>query len=350
MITFIHGPDRLLAREAALSLAASIDPDASNTTWMDARETGTDQVVGAVGAASFFGAPRVVIVTNLLNRTSRDSRAADTGAESSRSSGSDSKVESLLSAVPDQNSLIVFEPDLDSVPAVIKSTEPPITIIAGEPPRGSALVAWIEDAAKRAGAHIDRRTAQFVATTLFPQTWERKPANPRYDRPPDLALVQQEIEKLALAAHPDPITRDHVIALVPGGPDQRLFRFLDAAIVGDLDSAMTELDRLVVAGEEPAMILAQLLGQLELIGVASEANGRDANALARDLGSVTPARMSAIAHSAQRRRFPADSALEVGVTTDRRFKTGRIRRPEEALHQLMVVMAAPSTTHETGRS
>lgn len=340
----------MLAREAALSLAASIDPDASNTTWIDARETGVDQLVGAVGAASLFGAPRVVIVTNLLSRTSRDTRAVDTGADSSRSSGSDSQVKSFLSAVPEQNSLIVFEPDLDSVPAVIKSTEPPITVIAGEPPRGAAFVAWIEEAAKRVGGHIDRRIAQFVAATLFPQTWERKPANPRYDHPPDLALVQQEITKLALAAHPDAITRDHVIALVPGGPDQRLFRFLDAAIAGDLNSAMPELDRLMAAGEEPAMILAQLLGQLELIGVASSANGRDANTLARDLGSVTPARMSAIASSAQRRRFPADSALNVSVATDRRLKTGRIRRPEEALHQLVVAMAASSTTYDAGRS
>jgi DNA polymerase III delta subunit len=347
VIAFIHGPDRLLAREAALALASKSDPDGSNTTWLDARESNIDQVIGAVGAPSFFGSPRVVIVANLLSRTSR---GASSTAGSTRSSGSDAQIKALLAAVPEQNCLILFEPELDAAPAAVKTADQQVTIIAGEPPRGTHLVAWIEKTVGTAGAKIDRRTAQFLAETLFPQTWDRKPANPRYDRPPDLALLSQEIEKLALAAHPEPITRDLVAALVPGGPDQRLFRFLDAASGGDLRSAVGELERLTNAGEDPAMLLAQALGQVELMAVASAGSGRDPGTVSRDLGSVTAARISAITSSAQRSRLPVAASLAGGAAIDRRLKTGRIRRPEEALHQLLVAMSAPDFTRETGRS
>jgi DNA polymerase III delta subunit len=351
LIAFIHGPDRLLAREAALAFATRFDPDGSNTTWFDARESGTDQLIGAIGAASFFGAPRVVIVSNLVSRTTREAKGASTDAASrGRSSGANAELEALLAAVPDQNCLVLFEPEMDAPPAAIKSAKPPMTIVAGEPPRGAALVAWIEGAAGRAGARIDRRTAQFLAETLFPQTWDRKPANPRYDHPPDLALLSQEIEKLALATHPDPISRDHVLALVPGGPDQRVFRFLDAAINGELRAAIGELERLTNAGEEPAMLLAQMLGQVELAAVATKAGGRDANSVSRDLGSITPARMSAVMSSAQRRRLPVDESLAGGAMIDRNLKTGRIRRPEDALQHLLLALAAPASARETGRS
>ena len=91
------------------------------------------------------------------------------------------------------------------------------------------------------------------------------------------------------------------------------------------------------------MLLAQLLGQVELMAVASAATGRDPGSVARELGSITPSRMSAIANSAHRRRTPADASLDVGASIDRHLKTGRIRRPEEALHQLLLAMSAPES-------
>ena len=124
-------------------------------------------------------------------------------------------------------------------------------------------LAWIESAALGAESRIDRRTAQRLAETLYPQTWQRKPSNTRYDRPPDLALLETEIEKLALAAHPGSITIDHISLLTPSVPDQRVFRFLDAALMGDLRAGLDELERLIAGGEEPAMLLAQLLSQME---------------------------------------------------------------------------------------
>lgn len=340
MIVFVHGPDRLFAREAALAHTRAIDPDESSTTWIDAREAATDQIISMIGAASFFGAPRVVVVSSLLTRPSRDGKF----------SRADAELKALLAAVPADNCLMLFEPDMDAPPAAIKSATPAVTILGGEPPRGIALLAWIEETADRAGTQIDRRTAQLLAETIFPQTWDRKPSNPRYDRPPDMALLRGEVEKLALASYPDAITRNHILALIPSGQDQRVFRFLDASTAGKIDAAHRELEQLLIAGEEPAMLLAQLLGQAELMAIASQSARRDHNTIARDLGTVTPSRMSAVANSAQRHRLPAAASLDVAAAIDRSLKTGRIRRPGDALYQLMLAMAAPEPAPGAGRS
>ncbi|MGH2616855.1 MAG: DNA polymerase III subunit delta, partial [Thermomicrobiales bacterium] len=294
--------------------------------------------------------PRVVVVTDLLGRAARDATRSDSGSpDDERPSPSRSVLAPLLSSVPQDNCLILLEPAMTSAPAAVKSAAPPVTVIAGEPPRGSALVAWIEEAAQRVESRIDRRTAQLLAETLFPQTWDRKASNPRFDRPPELALLTQEIAKLALAAHPDPIGPEHVREHVHVGPNQRVFRFLDASLGGDLRSAVNELERLAAAGEEPAMLLAQLLGQVELMTVAAAAGSRDAGTVARDLGNISQGRMSAVMASA--RRPSAGSGLVTNsVTADRNLKTGRTQHPQDALHQLVLSLGSPSSERHQGRS
>ncbi len=349
VITFIHGPDRFLAHEAARSIAARSDPDGVNTSWVDGKEISVEQIVASIGAVSFFGGARVVVVSDFLARTSRD--AASPAEESeSRPSKQITGLTELVEAVPENHHLIFLESTLLSAPAALKSAAPHATIFAAEPPRGSELTAWIGEAAIRAGSRIDRRAAQFLAETLYPQTWNAKPNNPRYDRPPDMARITGEVEKLALSAHPDPISTKHVEDLVTGGPDRRLFRFIDAAVAGDVATATTELDRLMSAGEEPALLLAQALGQIELLTIAQTAGRRDASTVARDLGSISSSRISAIANSARRLGQFTSNMAEIAVQIDRRLKTGRIRRPEDALHQLIAELAAcRQSTHVAGR-
>lgn len=349
MIALVHGPDRFLAREAALAIAAEVDPEGANTSWLDGRETPMQRIIGAIGSVSFFGAPRVVVVSDLLARAGGDTGTNDGGSETAaRPSRGASEIAALVAATPPTHCLIFFEPALHSAPAAFKTAAPDAKVIAGEPPRGAALVAWIVAAMDRAGTRGDRRTAQLLAQTLYPQTWDRKPNNPRFDRPPDLALLTNEIAKLAAAAHPEPIAAEHIRALVAGGPDQRLFRFTDAALAGDLRGAFVELERLLAAGEEPAMLLAHLLGQVELSAVAVAAGGRDSGEVARDLTTVTPSRMSAVMASARKQSRHGGLEVAGGVAIDRGLKTGRLRRPEDALHDLILALAT-ARVQQTGR-
>lgn len=348
MIYFVHGPDRYLARAAAREIAVGVDPDGANTTWLDGRETPLDRIIAAIGAASLFGNTRVVVVSDLLARAGRDAGASEAEADD-RPARNNPALASLAGAAPDSHCLILLEPSLGGPPAALKSAAPAATIVAGEPPRGPALLAWIEEAARLAGSRIDRRAARDLAESLYPQTWNSKPNNPRYDRPPDMALLTQEIEKLALAAHPDPIESSHVATLITSGPDQRLFRYVDAALAGELRVATAELDRLVAAGEEPAMILAQTLGQIELAAVARAAGGRNPASVARDLGTVSASRMSAVTGASRRQLVGHANPVEVAVQIDRRLKTGRIRLPEDALLELMAMLSEPAA-RKAGRS
>ncbi len=351
VIYFIHGPDRLLAREAARVVAQAADPDNANTTWLDGREIPLDRIIAAIGTVSFFGGSRVVVVTGLLDRAERDAEPSGANIADDGSRGRNTAtLAALVGAVPDEHCLILLESGLSSPPAALKTVAPDAKVISGEPPRGAALVTWIAETASNAGARFSRQAAQFLAETLFPQTWDRAPSNPRYDRPPDMALLTQEIEKLALAAYPEEIGREHISALIPGGPDQRVFRFLDAALSGDLRTTTTELDRLAAAGDELAMVLAQLLGQIELTAVAIAAGDRDASAIARDLGSISASRMSAILSSSRRQPSRDGAAVNAGVASDRALKTGRMRRPEDALQDLIAALANTSAQRNTDRS
>jgi DNA polymerase III delta subunit len=352
VIYFIHGPDRLLAREGALAIAGDLDPDGSNTTWLDGREVSITDVASAVGTASFFDSPRIVIVTDLFARAGRDSDPTQsTGADEERPGRGRAELESLVSAVPESHHLVILEPSLSSVPTAFKRVVPGAKVIAGEAPRGPALVAWIEAAAIKAESRIDGRAAQRLAETLYPQSWDRKPSNPRYDRPPDVARLTAEIGKLALAAHPGSITVDHVATMTPGAPDPRVFQFLDAALAGDLRAGVDKLERLIAGGEEPAMLLAQLLGQIELTAITAAAGSKNADAVARDLGTVAPGRLSAVMATTRRRPPQGVHHVATGSLADRNLKTGRARNPEDALRDLVLELAAPpprGSSHSSG--
>ena len=80
---------------------------------------------------------------------------------------------------------------------------------------------------------MDKAAAQELAMTLYPQNWANAPANPLYDRPPDMELLENEIRKLVLAAHPDPVTGDTIHEMTPREEQDQIFTFLDAAGAGN---------------------------------------------------------------------------------------------------------------------
>jgi DNA polymerase III delta subunit len=334
VIYFIHGPDRLLARQATLNIANDLDPDGHNTSWLDGRETSLAKVTAAIGAVSFFGTPRVVVVSDFLPRSHRDADSDADGSEGA--SPAVAVLREALASVPDSNCLILLEPGLLAPPAALKSSVTTIKVISGAPPRGKALLDWIQDCAVKAGSKISPRSAQFLAASLYPQTWDRKPSNPRYDVPPDMMLLTSEVEKLATAAYPGTIEDDHIRTLTPSRPDQRLFRFVDAAVNRNLHSALVELERLEAGGEEPAQLLAQSLGQVELTTLTAHAGTRSADQLARDLGNIQPSRASAVMASSRGRNPRTSLSVDDAVAVDRKLKSGRSRHPIDALYDLIV--------------
>lgn len=330
MIVFVHGPDATLARDLARAAAIEADASGENTSWLDGKEVTLQQIIGAIGTVSFFGGGRVVVVGDFL---------AKSGGEGDRATKANAQIASLVAAVPDASTLILLEPSLSAPPAALKTAAPQLRVLSGAPPRGPRLLEWIAQAAQDADSRIDRQAAQALAEALFPGSWQSEPRNPRYDRPPDLGYLRTTIEMLALSVYPDPITTRDVAALVSREPDQRIFKFLDAMLAGDLAGATQELENLARGGEEPGMVLAQALGQVELVTAIAAAGNRDTNTVAKELGGVTPGRVSALAGAGRRESQRRTSAAMIATEVDRNLKTGKLRKPEEAIAALITALS-----------
>ncbi len=257
----------------------------------------------------------------------------------------------LFAAVAAENVLILVDQSLATVPAAVKKAAPPdATIFGGEPPRGSALIEWIQRAASAAKSSVDGRTARLLAERTFPQTWSAKPTNPAYDRPPDLDLLKNEIAKLALAAHPGSIDADLVRSMVASASEDRLFPFVEAVVTSRLDEAIPALESLQASGDDPGRLIAQVYQQVELAAVLPAAGGADLAGVGKDLGLSNPNRMSGVARTARRGRMTPDRLLRLALQTDRATKRGGLRHGDDVIYHLLTVAAVPAEgeTQEQG--
>lgn len=87
---------------------------------------------------------------------------------------------------------------------------------------------------------------------------------------PELGLLDQELSKLALVAAPGgKITPEHIGQFVGTWRAKTTWKMLDAVLDGNAQVALVELDRLLLAGEEPIAILAQISSSLRRFAAAT---------------------------------------------------------------------------------
>ncbi len=98
---------------------------------------------------------------------------------------------------------------------------------------------------------------------------------------PELGLLDQELAKLALTTEPGKrITAESVSRSVGSWRAKTTWEMLDAALGGNVREALVQLDRLLLAGEHPIAILAQISVSLRRFAAATrlilqaEAEGR----------------------------------------------------------------------------
>ena len=88
---------------------------------------------------------------------------------------------------------------------------------------------------------------------------------------PELGLLDQEVARLALLAGPGgSITPQLVQANVGNWRTRSTWDMIDTATDGDARSALAQLDRLLVAGEDPIAILAQVASPLRRLAAANQ--------------------------------------------------------------------------------
>jgi len=333
MIAVVLGTDSITAQAHVTRLLDELDPRRANTNELDGQSASIGELQSAVGTAGFFGV-RAVVVHNLLARMGR-AGGSERERDLTRASPSlNVSLESLFAAVAPENALILVDLSLISLPAAVKRLLPIDSgVYSSAPPRGSRLVAWTIAAAATAGAPLDTATATFLLQRLFPQTWTRQPANPRFDHPPDLGLIQQEVNKLSLAAYPDSITRKHIELMVNTGEDDRIFSFVDAAYAGQLPAALEQLAKILEVGEDPMRVSILLDQQAELAGVIDAAAGLDVSEVGRAIGLANPQRLRGISRCIQfASPGHAHRRILAARYADRLVKRGQLRAPEDGLY------------------
>ncbi len=86
----------------------------------------------------------------------------------------------------------------------------------------------------------------------------------------DLGLLDGELAKLAAVAGPDgTITPELVRQSVGGWRAQTAWQMLDEALAGDTRAALVQLDRLLLSGEVPIALLAQISSSLRRFAAAT---------------------------------------------------------------------------------
>jgi DNA polymerase III delta subunit len=255
----------------------------------------------------------------------------------------------LFDAVATGNVLILVDPALSSVPVAVKKAAPPdALIVGGDPPRGAALIEWIQRTTSDLDGSIDGRTARLLADRTFPQTWSAKPSNPAYDRPPDLDLLKNELAKLVLAAHPGAINAELVRSMVASAAEDRLFPFVEAVVTGRLEEAIPALESLQATGDDPGRLIAQVYQQVELAAVLPAAGNADPAGVGKQLGLTNPNRMLGVARTAKRGRIAPTLLLRLALQTDRETKRGRLRHGDDVVYHLMTIAVAEDDGHERG--
>jgi DNA polymerase-3 subunit delta len=133
-------------------------------------------------------------------------------------------------------------------------------------PAGSRLTRWLVASAKKDhGVKLAIAVAEQLAEMVGPE----------------MGLLDQELAKLALSTGPEAeITADMVARLVGAWRAKTAWVMLDAALDGKTPQALLQFDRLILAGEHPVAILAQISASLRRLAaatrlvLAAEAAGR----------------------------------------------------------------------------
>ena len=332
MIVIILGPDAGLAHQTLKRVLKDRDPSGQSTSYLDGTTQGIRAVINDVSSIGFFSAGRTVVVEGLINRL---------GKQGAKDAGSAPDWKSLYASVPEASTLILVDPSLTTLPSLAKKPLPKTAIVElSKPPRGPQLVAWIVNRAKIAGGSIDKAAAQHLAMSLFPAGWATEPRNPMYDRPPDMEMLENEIRKLVLAAHPNPVTRQNIDEMTPREEQDQIFNFLDAAAAGNVPVALQEMEKLIQVGEDPAKLLAQLMGNIEIASVVSAGARRPAEEIGKDIALANPRRVHSIQQGLR--------GMSAGVAQDRsriardadyKLKRGEVKAPIDALYDTILEIA-----------
>lgn len=234
-VVLLHGPEPFLIEEALARLTQAVCPDpgllAMSREVIEAREAGAEGIVRAAETLP-WGTPRRLVVARGVEGLGP--RQAETLIEYVRAPNP-----STVLAVTVSQPLAPSHWLLRAVPAGGAVEIPQLT--------GRGLASWLRSRASADGLELEEEAAQLLITLVGD----------------DPAALAGEVGKAALAGGPENrrVRATEVRAVVGEHRSHEVFELTRAVERRDAAAALSLLDRLLAAGEEPLRLLGILAAQ-----------------------------------------------------------------------------------------
>lgn len=325
LVTLV-GDDSFLQRYALQTLRSHFlsagDGEYSFSRWEGANAAARD-VLDEIATVGLFGnGTRLASISEADSFISRHRQELEKFAQSS----------------PGTGILVLEVKSLPSNTRLYKLAQKHGLLVECATPPANRLKSWMMSWAKEAhGISLERAAADLLLELVGPA----------------MGLLDQEIAKLALLATPKKTVSDKLVQEVVGGwRSKTVWQLLDAALDGNTNEAIEQVDRLILGGESPIGILAQIASSLRRLSSAtvliSESEAAGLRMPLRSALQQSGVKPFVLAKSeSQLRRLGRDRGLMLSswlLETDLALKgtSSTPTRSRLALEQLLVRLAVPT--------
>ncbi len=307
-VALLHGAEAFLLQDAAARVTRALFPGTAELSLLrevlDARETGAEAIVRSALMLPWMPPHRLVVAR---------------GVEALAARAGEPLATYMASPNPSTVLLILSETALEASHWLLRAVPSQAAVVPVPPLAGRALGSWLRSRAQREGYELGEEAATLLVELCGD----------------DVTLLRGELEKAALAAGPDNrrITPAEIRAVVGEHRLRHVFELTRALVDRDAAAALTVLESLLNAGEEPLAVLGMLTREARAVWQTADGlrRGRAREEVARGLRRP-PAVAAALLDRAQA-LAPAGAArqLQRCWEVERRLKLGGATRSELSL-------------------
>jgi DNA polymerase-3 subunit delta len=260
----VHGPEPLLVEELAARVAARLLDGAEAAAWnrevLHADTVTPDAVVAAGLALPLFGQRTLVLVRGLGGLAAKAVDRLRAAIDAARAAPGGWPA--------DATTVVLLAPGVDRRSPALRLLPDELQVDV-RAPVGRAVPGWLRARARALGLEL----APAAAEALVALVGE------------DLSRLAAELEKAAVFTGDDRRITEEVVRGLAGESRVRQYWELSQALEdGDRVKALGVLDRLLAAGEEPTVLLGQLVGYLREVwrvkaGLAARQDARQVGRL-----------------------------------------------------------------------
>ncbi len=166
--------------------------------------------------------------------------------------------------VPEEIHVVLVEELIDKRTAFYKALKKHFTVTEYGELAEHELLQWIQQAVQQGGGSINVAEARLLM--------RHSGGNQTH--------LQHEIDKLV--AYQPQITQETIELLVEKQPEETVFQLLDASLSGRTEQALTILESLERAHEDPFAVANMLIWQAHIVAITHAGRGKQASEIAKD--------------------------------------------------------------------